>query len=88
MDVCCQGGFAMGQRIFARVARRDCALRLQLGHDAGVLAAAHLGICSPASGSGVVGISVSLNFGRPGMYPFQLARRDFARNRLLSNAET
>ena len=49
MDVCCQGGFAMGRRIFAAVA--DKGLRFAFhswGTALEVISAAHLGICWPA----------------------------------------
>ena len=48
MDVCCQGGFTMGRRLFAEIARQG--LRFAF-HSWGtlleVIAAAHLGICWP-----------------------------------------
>jgi len=74
MDVCCQGGFAMGQRIFALVAKK----RLRFAfHSWGTalefLAAAHLGICWPADVVEWLEYPCYSNFGRPGMYPFPLA---------------
>jgi L-alanine-DL-glutamate epimerase-like enolase superfamily enzyme len=74
MDVCCQGGFAMGQRIFAAVAKKK--LRFAF-HSWGtlleVLAAAHLGVCWPADVVEWLEYPCHANNGRPGMYPFPLA---------------
>ena len=74
MDVCCQGGFAMGQRVFAGVAQHG--LRFAF-HSWGtlleVLAAAHLGICWPENVVEWLEYPCHSNQGRPGMYPFQLA---------------
>jgi L-alanine-DL-glutamate epimerase-like enolase superfamily enzyme len=74
MDVCCQGGFAMGQRVFAGVAKHG--LRFAF-HSWGtlleVLAAAHLGICWPESVVEWLEYPCHSNHGRPGMYPFLLA---------------
>ena len=74
MDVCCQGGFAMGQRIFAAVA--DKGLRFAFhswGTALEVLAAAQLGVCWPAEVVEWLEYPCYSNFGRPGMYPFPLA---------------
>jgi L-alanine-DL-glutamate epimerase-like enolase superfamily enzyme len=74
MDVCCQGGFAMGRRIFDAVAKK--ALRFAFhswGTTLEVLAAAHLGICWPADVVEWLEYPCYSNKGRPGMYPFPLA---------------
>jgi len=74
MDVCCQGGFAMGQRIFGEVARKQlCFAFHSWGTALEVLAAAHLGICWPASVVEWLEYPCYSNAGRVGMYPFPLA---------------
>jgi L-alanine-DL-glutamate epimerase-like enolase superfamily enzyme len=74
MDVCCQGGFAMGQRIFAAVARKGLRFAFHSwGTALEVLAAAHLGACWPAHVVEWLEYPCYSNFGRPGMYPFPLA---------------
>jgi L-alanine-DL-glutamate epimerase-like enolase superfamily enzyme len=74
MDVCCQGGFAMGQRVFAAVARRGLRFAFHSwGTTLEVLAAAHLGICWPADVVEWLEYPCHSNDGRQGMYPFQLA---------------
>jgi L-alanine-DL-glutamate epimerase-like enolase superfamily enzyme len=74
MDVCCQGGFAMGQRVFAGVKRKG--LRFAF-HSWGtlleVLAAAHLGICWDEDVVEWLEYPCHANAGRVGMYPFPLA---------------
>ena len=74
MDVCCQGGFAMGRRVFAGV--QAAGLRFAFhswGTGLEVLAAAHLGICWPANVVEWLEHPCYANDGRPGMYPFPLA---------------
>jgi L-alanine-DL-glutamate epimerase-like enolase superfamily enzyme len=74
MDVCCQGGFAMGQRIFDAVARERLRFAFHSwGTALEVLAAAHLGICWPADVVEWLEYPCYSNAGRPGMYPFPLA---------------
>ena len=74
MDVCCQGGFAMGQRIFAGVARKNLRFAFHSwGTALEVLAAAHLGICWPADVVEWLEYPCYSNRGRPGMYPFPAA---------------
>ena len=74
MDVCCQGGFAMGQRIFAAVARKGLRFAFHSwGTALEVLAAGHLGVCWPAEVVEWLEYPCYSNFGRPGMYPFALA---------------
>jgi L-alanine-DL-glutamate epimerase-like enolase superfamily enzyme len=74
MDVCCQGGFAMGQRIFSAIAKRGIRFAFHSwGTTLEVLAAAHLGICWPADVVEWLEYPCHSNNGRPGMYPFQLA---------------
>ncbi len=74
MDVCCQGGFAMGRRIVASV--RHEGLRFAFhswGTSLEVLAAAHFGVCWPESVVEWLEYPCYANAGRPGMYPFALA---------------
>jgi len=50
MDVCCQGGYAMRRRIFAEIARRGRKFAFHSwGTELEVIAAAHLGVCWPAT---------------------------------------
>ena len=74
MDVCCQGGFAMGQRVFAAVAKKGLKFAFHSwGTVLEVLAAAHLGICWSADVVEWLEYPCHSNNGRAGMYPFQLA---------------
>jgi L-alanine-DL-glutamate epimerase-like enolase superfamily enzyme len=74
MDVCCQGGFAMGRRVFGEVARRKLRFAFHSwGTTLEVLAAAHLGICWPADVVEWLEYPCYSNSGRAGMYPFPLS---------------
>ncbi len=74
MDVCCQGGFAMGQRIFARVQQKNLRFAFHSwGTALEVLAAAHLGICWPADVVEWLEYPIYTKPGRPVMYPWPLA---------------
>jgi L-alanine-DL-glutamate epimerase-like enolase superfamily enzyme len=74
MDVCCQGGYAMGQRIFAAVQRAGLRFAFHSwGTALEVLAAAHLGICWPEDVVEWLEYPVYANSGRRIMYPFPLA---------------
>ena len=74
MDVCCQGGFAMGQRIFAAVQKKKLRFAFHSwGTDLEVLAAAQLGICKQPDVVEWLEYPCYSNRGRPGMYPFPLA---------------
>lgn len=74
MDVCCQGGFAMGQRIFASVQRKNLRFAFHSwGTALEVLAAAHLGICWPADVVEWLEYPVYAKPDRPVMYPWPLA---------------
>lgn len=74
MDVCCQGGFAMGQRIFA--AAQQHGLRFAF-HSWGTLlevaAAAQLGVCWDESVVEWLEYPLHSNHDKPGMYPFPAA---------------
>ncbi len=74
MDVCCQGGFAFGRRIFAAI--QSAGLRFAFhswGTALEVLAAAQLGICWPERVVEWLEYPCYANSGRVGMYPFPLA---------------
>jgi L-alanine-DL-glutamate epimerase-like enolase superfamily enzyme len=74
MDVCCQGGFAMGRRVVesARAAGARFAFH-SWGTMLEVLAAAHFGVCWPADLVEWLEYPCYAHAGRPGMYPFPLA---------------
>ena len=74
MDVCCQGGYALGRRLFAEIARQGLRFAFHSwGTALEVVAAAQVGICWPDT------VVVWLEYpcysapGRAGMYPFPLA---------------
>jgi L-alanine-DL-glutamate epimerase-like enolase superfamily enzyme len=74
MDVCCQGGFAMGRRVVQ--AARDAGLRFAFhswGTTLEVLAAAQFGVCWPESVVEWLEYPCYANAGRAGMYPFPIA---------------
>jgi len=74
MDVCCQGGFAMGRRVAEAV--REQKLRFAFhswGTTLEVLAAAHFGVCFPEDVVEWLEYPCYANSGRAGMYPFPLA---------------
>lgn len=74
MDVCCQGGFAMGQRIFASLQRKNLRFAFHSwGTALEVLAAAHLGVCWPADVVEWLEFPIYTKPGRPVMYPWPLA---------------
>lgn len=74
MDVCCQGGFAMGRRLFTEIARQGQRFAFHSwGTALEVLAAAHLGICWPEMVVEWLEYPCYSSPGRAGMYPFPLA---------------
>ena len=74
MDVCCQGGFAMGRRVFEGVARKGLRFAFHSwGTALEVLAAAHLGVCWPENVVEWLEYPCYSNNGRAGMYPFPAA---------------
>lgn len=74
MDVCCQGGFAMGNRVFAGVQKKGLRFAFHCwGTLLEVIAAAHIGICWPANVVEWLEYPCHGNNGKPGMYPFLLA---------------
>ena len=77
MDVCCQGGYSLGRRLFAEIARQGLRFAFHSwGTALEVIAAAHLGICWPETGGGVAGVSLLLD-ARPRRHvPVPAGRRD------------
>jgi L-alanine-DL-glutamate epimerase-like enolase superfamily enzyme len=74
MDVCCQGGFAMGQRVFAAVKKKNLRFAFHSwGTALEVLAAAHLGICWPANVVEWLEYPIYTKPGCPVMYPWPMA---------------
>jgi L-alanine-DL-glutamate epimerase-like enolase superfamily enzyme len=74
MDVCCQGGFAMGRRLFAEIARQGLRFAFHSwGTALEVIAAAHLGICWPEVVVEWLEYPCYSSAGCAGMYPFPLA---------------
>ncbi|MCU1235821.1 MAG: Mandelate racemase/muconate lactonizing enzyme C-terminal domain protein [Candidatus Solibacter sp.] len=74
MDVCCQGGYALGRRLFAEIARQGLSFAFHSwGTALEVMAAAHLGICWPQMIAEWLEYPCYSSPGRVGMYPFPLA---------------
>jgi L-alanine-DL-glutamate epimerase-like enolase superfamily enzyme len=74
MDVCCQGGYAMGRRLFAEIAREGMRFAFHSwGTALEVMAAAQLGICWPETVVEWLEYPCYSTPGRAGMYPFPLA---------------
>ena len=74
MDVCCQGGYALGRRLFAEIARQGLRFAFHSwGTALEVMAAAHLGICWPETVVEWLEYPCYSSPGRAGMYPFPLA---------------
>ena len=74
MDVCCQGGYALGRRLFAEIARQGLSFAFHSwGTALELVAAAHLGICWPQIVVEWLEYPCYSNNGGPGMYPFPLA---------------
>ena len=74
MDVCCQGGFAMGQRVFAAAERQGIRFAFHSwGTLLEVIAAAQLGVCWPTTVVEWLEYPLHSNNGKPGMYEFPVA---------------
>jgi L-alanine-DL-glutamate epimerase-like enolase superfamily enzyme len=74
MDVCTQGGFALGRRIFGEIARQGLRFAFHSwGTALEVIAAAHLGICWPETVVEWLEYPCYSSPQRAGMYPFPLA---------------
>ena len=71
MDVCCQGGFAMAQRIFEKVKEHQLRFAFHSwGTNLEILAAAHLGVCWEEDVVEWLEYPCYSNVNVPGMYPF------------------
>ncbi len=78
-DVCCQGGFEMGERIFDAVAAQGLQFAFHSwGTQLEVLAAAQLGITRPEAVVAWLEFPCYSAPGRAGMYPFPLAEEILA----------
>jgi L-alanine-DL-glutamate epimerase-like enolase superfamily enzyme len=74
MDVCCQGGFTMGRRLFSEIAREGLRFAFHSwGTALEVVAAAQLGVCWPDMVVEWLEYPCYTAPGRAGMYPFPLA---------------
>lgn len=74
MDVCCQGGFAMGRRVFEACRRTGVRFAFhQWGTTLEALAAAQLGACWDEDVVEWLELPCYSNAGRAGMYPFPAA---------------
>src|SRR5450755_1515843 len=74
MDVCCQGGYSLGRRLFAEIARQGLRFAFHSwGTALEVAAAAQLGICWPPMVVEWLEYPCYSAPGRAGMYPFPLA---------------
>ncbi len=74
MDVCCQGGFALGRRLFSAIAREGLRFAFHSwGTALEVIAAAHLGICWPETVVEWLEYPCYSGPSQAGMYPFPLA---------------
>jgi len=74
MDVCCQGGYALGRRLFAEIARQGLRFAFHSwGTALEVIAAAHLGICWPEIVVAWLEYPCYSDPTHAGMYPFPLA---------------
>lgn len=74
MDVCCQGGFEMGRRVFEATARHGLRFAFHCwGTLLEVIAAGQLGICWDEDVIEWLEYPCHANRGKPGMYPFLVA---------------
>ena len=74
MDVCCQGGYAMGRRLFSEIARHNLRFAFHSwGTALEVVAAAQLGVCWPEQVVEWLEYPCYSTSTRAGMYPFPLA---------------
>jgi L-alanine-DL-glutamate epimerase-like enolase superfamily enzyme len=74
MDICCQGGYALGRRLFAEIARQGLRFAFHSwGTSLEVIAAAHAGICWPETIVEWLEYPCYSTSTRSGMYPFPLA---------------
>jgi L-alanine-DL-glutamate epimerase-like enolase superfamily enzyme len=74
MDVCCQGGFSLGRRLFSAIAAEGLRFAFHSwGNDLEVIAAAQVGICWPETVVEWLEYPCYSAEGRAGMYPFPLS---------------
>ena len=74
MDVCCQGGYALGRRLMGEISRQGLKFAFHSwGTGLEVIAAAHLGICWPEYVTEWLEYPCYSSPHRAGMYPFPLA---------------
>ncbi len=74
MDVVCQGGYGLGRRILAEIARQGLRFAFHSwGTALEVIAAAHIGVCWPETVVEWLEYPCYSSPGRAGMYPFPLA---------------
>jgi L-alanine-DL-glutamate epimerase-like enolase superfamily enzyme len=74
MDVCCQGGYSLGRRLFAEIVRQGLSFAFHSwGTALEVAAAAQLGICWPQLVVEWLEYPCYSTPGRAGMYPFPLS---------------
>ncbi len=74
MDVCCQGGYAMGRRLFAEIARQGLRFAFHSwGTALEAIAAAQIGICWPEQIVEWLEYPCYSTATSAGMYPFPLA---------------
>ena len=74
MDVCCQGGFAMAQRVFAAAEQEGVRFAFHSwGTLLEVIVAAQLGVCWDEDVVEWLEYPLHSNGGKPGMYPFPAA---------------
>ena len=74
MDVCCQGGYSLGRRLFPEIARQSMRFAFHSwGTALEVIAAAQLGICWPQTLVEWLEYPCYSTPGRACMYPFPLA---------------
>src|ERR1051326_7105865 len=74
MDLCCQGGYALGRRLFAEIARQGLSFAFHSwGTSLEVIAAAHPGLCWPETLVEWLEVPFSSTGPRAGMYSFPLA---------------
>jgi len=79
MDVCCQGGYALGRRLLAETARQGLRFAFHSwGTALEVIAAAHLGVCWPEPVVEWLEYPCYSGPGRAGMYPFPPAEEILA----------
>ncbi|HEY2014370.1 MAG TPA: mandelate racemase/muconate lactonizing enzyme family protein [Bryobacteraceae bacterium] len=88
MDVCCQGGYSLGRRIMAEIARQGLRFAFHSwGTALEVVAAAHLGICWPDVVTEWLEYPCYSSPGRAGMYPFPLAAEILKEPLVLENGD-